>query len=122
MGHRGNDVKLVLTEGVTTEADESLVSLLREAMAARNELLAESGRGICQLASATGRCSKRMTRLVRLSRLAPEIVDALLAGYQSQSLTARTLLSAELPMDWAGQKAALGFWPPKPTEVWKLAL
>jgi len=106
---RGNEIKLILTEGVTTEADETLVSLLREAMAARDELLAESPRGICQLASATGRCSKRMTRLVRLSWLAPEIVDAILAGRQPQSMTARLLLSAELPMDWAGQKAALGF-------------
>ncbi len=106
---RGNDVKLILTEGVTTEADETLVSLLREAMAARNEMLAESPRGICQLASATGRCSKRMTRLVRLSWLAPEIVDAVLAGRQPHGLTARSLLSAELSMDWAGQKAALGF-------------
>ncbi len=106
---RGNEVKLILTEGVMTEADETLVSLLREAMAARREILAESPRGICQFASATGRCSKRMTRLVRLSWLAPEIVDAILAGRQPLGLTARSLLSAELPVDWAGQKAALGF-------------
>ncbi|MXO72852.1 recombinase family protein [Altererythrobacter buctensis] len=106
---RGNEIKLILTEGATTEADDTLVSLLREAMAARNEMLAEHSRGICQLASATGRCSKRMTRLVRLSWLAPEIVDAILAGRQPRDLTARTLLSAELPMDWPGQKAALRF-------------
>ncbi len=106
---RGNEVKLILSEGVTTEADDTLVSLMREAMVAMSELLAQSSRGICQFASATGRCSKRMTRLVRLYWLAPEIVDAILAGRQPLGLTARSLLSADLPMEWAGQKAALGF-------------
>ena len=106
---QGNEVKLILTEGVSTEAGEALVSLLREAFAARNEMLAETSRGICELATTTGRCSKRMTRLIRLSWLAPEIVDAILAGRQPRGLTARSLLSAELPLDWAGQKVVLGF-------------
>jgi hypothetical protein len=53
----------------------------------------------------------RLTSLVRLSYLGPEIVRALLAGSQSNALTPSRLLrlSKNLPHDWKEQRCFLGF-------------
>ena len=53
----------------------------------------------------------RLTSLVRLSYLGPEIVRALLAGSQSNALTPGRLmrLSKNLPHDWKEQRCFLGF-------------
>jgi hypothetical protein len=53
----------------------------------------------------------RLTSLVRLSYLGPEIVRALLAGSQSNALTPSRLLrlSKDLPHDWKEQRRFLGF-------------
>jgi hypothetical protein len=53
----------------------------------------------------------RLTSLVRLSYLGPEIVRALFAGSQSNALTpSRVLrLSKNLPHDWKEQRRFLGF-------------
>ncbi len=64
---------------------------------------------IAEIAASSGRCRKRITRLFRLSWIAPEIVDAMLAGPQPQAMTTKSLLTADLPLDWSDQKAALGF-------------
>ncbi len=45
-----------------------------------------------------------------LAFLAPDIVEAILAGTQPVDLTAETLIKhTELPQAWAEQKALLGF-------------
>ena len=50
----------------------------------------------------------RLTSLVRLSYLGPEIVRALLAGSQANALTPLRL-SKNLPHDWKEQRCFLGF-------------
>mgnify|MGYP001105686944 CR=1 FL=1 len=106
---KGKEVKLVISEDAEDERDEALVSLLRDAMAIRKEVLAAPNITIAEIAASSGRCRKRMGRLFRLSWIAPEIVDAILAGRQPQSLSPIALLTADLPLDWQGQTAALGF-------------
>ncbi|GFM30263.1 recombinase family protein [Novosphingobium sp. PY1] len=106
---KGKEIKLVISDGTGAERDETLVSLLREALAIREEVLSEPEMTIAEIAASSGRCRKRMTRLFRLSWIAPEIVDAILAGQPPQALTTRSLLTADLPLDWSDQKAALGF-------------
>ncbi len=106
---KGKEIKLVITDGTGAERDETLVSLLREALAIRDEVLSKPEMTIAEIAASSGRCRKRMTRLLRLSWIAPEIVDAILAGRQPRALTTRSLLKADLPLDWLDQKAALGF-------------
>jgi site-specific DNA recombinase len=53
----------------------------------------------------------RLTSLVRLSYLAPQIVTALVAGRQPIELTPTLLLrlSKDLPHDWQEQRRFLGF-------------
>lgn len=106
---KGKEVKLVISDGAGAERDQSLITLLREAMAIRAEVLAAPETGIAAIATSTGRCRKRMARLLCLSWIAPQLVDAILAGRQPQSLTARSLLTTDLPIDWSQQKAVLGF-------------
>lgn len=106
---KGKEVKLVICEHTKDERDEGLVSLLRDAMAVRREVLADPGITITALAADSGRCRKRMTRLLRVSWIAPEIIEAVLAGRQPRQLTANALLTIELPLDWQAQKAALRF-------------
>lgn len=106
---KGKEIKLVISDSTGAERDETLVSLLREALAIREEVLSEPEMTIAENAASSGRCRKRMTRLFRLSWIAPEIVDAILAGEQLHAVTTRSLLTADLPLDWSDQKAALGF-------------
>lgn len=53
----------------------------------------------------------RMTSLMRLSYLSPEIIRDIFAGRQPLSLGAKRLigLSKDLPYDWLAQRAYLGF-------------
>jgi site-specific DNA recombinase len=53
----------------------------------------------------------RLTSLIRLSYLAPEIIGALLAGPHPIELTPARLLrlSKNLPHDWKEQRRFLGF-------------
>jgi hypothetical protein len=51
-----------------------------------------------------------VTRIVRLTFLAPDIVAAILAGKQPPELTANKLMADKrLPLDWREQRTALGF-------------
>lgn len=106
---KGKEIKLIISDGTGGERDETPVSLLREAMSVREEVLSAPEMNIAEIAGSSGRCRKRMARLFRLSWIAPRIVDAILAGQQPQALTARSLFTADLPMDWSDQKAALDF-------------
>jgi site-specific DNA recombinase len=68
------------------------------------------------------RFSRRPTfvsRALRLNYLAPDIIAAIVDGRQPRDLTRRKLLNASIPMDWAQQRALLGFpsqHDPKPRD------
>ena len=60
-------------------------------------------------AAALGCCRVRLAQHLRLSFLAPDIVEAILAGRQPRALTRKRLASIELPIDWHQQRTMLGF-------------
>ena len=103
--------RLVITDsnGNAMQPDEALVTLLREAHAARAMALVDPARTIREIATEARLCRHRFSRLVRLSWLAPEIVTAIFEGRHPVRLTPKRLLAADLPLDWAAQKALLGF-------------
>lgn len=72
------------------------MSVLREALAVRGEVLAEPYQTVSELAKATGRCRKRLGQLLRLSWLAPDIVDAMLSGRHAPGLGLEEGVRAEL--------------------------
>jgi site-specific DNA recombinase len=103
---RGKEVKLVVAGN--DDPDRRLVGLLAEARVAQAEVLSQAGK-LREVATATGQCSYRLSRLVRLAHLSPKIVDSILAGTQPASLSPRKLLATSLPIVWGDQKAELGF-------------
>ena len=107
----GKGKRLVIENGAETEVNAGLVELIKEAFAIRNQFLSGSHDSIEAMSGRLGMNKGRLTSLVRLSYLGPEIVRALLAGSQSNALTPSRLLrlSKNLPHDWKEQRCFLCF-------------
>ena len=90
--------------------DSSLVDVLKEAVAAREKLLADTDETLNEITVRTTKSKGRLTALTRLSYLAPDIVANILAGRQPPEISVKRLLrtSQDLPLDWPGQRAFLG--------------
>jgi hypothetical protein len=101
----------VIDPKTSIQAPAGLVEMIKEAFAIRNQLLSGSHDSIEAMSGRLGMNKGRLTSLVRLSYLGPEIVRALLAGSQSNALTSSRLLrlSKDLPHDWKEQRCFLGF-------------
>jgi hypothetical protein len=59
---------------------------------------------IAELAKREGMASSYMTRVLRLTLLAPEIVDAIMDGRQPATVTLAKLMDP-FPLDWTKQQA-----------------
>src|ERR1700730_15133493 len=107
----GKGKRLVIGNGAETEVNAGLGELIKEAFAIRNQFLSGSHDSIEAMGGRLGMNKGRLTSLVRLSYLGPEIVRALHAGSQSNALTPSRLLrlSKNLPHDWKEQRRFLGF-------------
>jgi site-specific DNA recombinase len=110
---RGHQLRLVIPGPQTlnivpARRDEKLVALIAEALEARKLILAEPEKSIASIAAANGRCRTRLSKLVGLSCMAPDIVTAIVEGRQSATLTARMLQDIDLPLAWANQRTLLG--------------
>ena len=107
----GKGKRLVIENGAEAEVNEGLVELIREAFAIRNQFLSGSDDSIEAMSGRLQMNKCRLTSLIRLSHLAPEIVGALLAGRHPIELTPTRLLrlSKNLPHDWKEQRRFLDF-------------
>ena len=85
------------------------MTLLAEARRANDETLAAPALSIAVLARATGRCRKRLAKLLRIATLAPDSAERCLAGTQPVMLTTATLFRNVLPISWREQRRVLGF-------------
>jgi site-specific DNA recombinase len=85
--------------------------MVTEAFVLWNQLLSGSDASIEAMSRRIGMNKCRLTSLIQLSHLAPEIVGALLAGRHPIELTPTRLLrlSKNLPHDWKEQRRFLGF-------------
>jgi site-specific DNA recombinase len=70
----GKGKRLVIGNGAETEVNAGLVELIKEAFAIRNQLLSGSHDSIEAMSGRLGMNKGRLTSLVRLSYLGPEIV------------------------------------------------
>lgn len=79
------------------------------ARAHRWKRLMESGRfaSVTELAEAEKINQSYLCRVLRLTLLAPEIVEAILDGRQPAGLQMNALLRP-MPLEWAAQRAGLG--------------
>ena len=101
---RGGRKEMQLPEGVKQprRTDNTLVKALARAF--RWKRMLESGQfaTITELAEREGIASSYMTRILRLTLLAPDIVEALLDGTHGSEVTLARLLEP-FPMDWRQQ-------------------
>lgn len=86
--------------------DNSLVKALARAL--RWKRMLESGEfaSISELAEREGIAFTYMARLMRLSLLDPEIVDAIMDGHQPEGITLANLMDP-FPLDWKEQRIQL---------------
>ena len=100
---------MVIGELYQTASDASLVDVLKEAIAAREKLLADTDETLNEITERTTKSKGRLTALMRLSYLAPDIIADILAGRQPPELSVKRLLrtSQDLPLDWPGQRTFL---------------
>jgi hypothetical protein len=111
---RGHQLRLIVPgpevqRSASPRRDHKLVTLVAEAHAARQLVLASPERSLANIAQEHGRCRTWLGKLVALSCLAPDIVSAIIEGKQPGHLTATRLQSLTLPLDWAEQRCDLGF-------------
>jgi len=91
-----------------SRCENSLINAL--AKAHRWRRLIETGKysSAAELSRAEGINESYLCRVLRLTLLAPDIVEAILDGRQPRTLELQTLLKP-LPSDWNAQRKRLGF-------------
>lgn len=99
-------LRLEPTGSGSISRDERLVELIARAFAAREQLL---GLDQHQLDALPVTKLRHLQRTARVSYLDPTIIRAILNGTQPSRLSARSVWRmSDLPLDWAGQRRALG--------------
>jgi len=107
---RGLEMKMII-EGSQTggSADPGLIRLIAKAHAMKEKLVTGSA-SLRQMAKQEKIAGSYLTRLIRLTFLAPDITKAILEGRQPPGLTtARLMRNSRLPLDWREQRDILGF-------------
>ena len=110
---RGKEVRLVIpaADGTPQQAaDPALIKLLAAAFAARAAADTATSQPLVEVARAQGYSLDYFSLLLRLSMLAPDIVEAIHEGRQPLALNRQRLARmTKLPIEWAAQRTALGF-------------
>jgi hypothetical protein len=106
---RGGKKEMQMPEGATQplRTDNTLVKALARAF--RWKRLLESGEyaNIAELAEREGIAPSYMTRVLRLTLLAPDIVEAILDGKQGPKVTLAQVLEP-FPLEWKHQATHFG--------------
>jgi hypothetical protein len=109
---RGVEARLMIGDNSQqpTRVDAGLVDVIGRARRWLHQLNAEGHATIASLARQIGVDDGEISRILPLSFLAPEIVEAIIEGRQPAELTVGKLIRLEpLPLTWADQRHALGF-------------
>jgi site-specific DNA recombinase len=109
----GREIRMVINGTdplATAKPNAQLVKLLIRARRFNAALLNSDGVPFAALANRESVSPSYFTRLVRLSYLAPDIVQVILDGRQPRDLTTDRLMAhSRLPLAWRDQRTALGF-------------
>jgi len=107
----GKELKFVIPGALSAaDPDASLVRLLVRAKAIQTEMEAAASATIEEISKRQGVTASYAARLVRLNYLAPDIVEAILAGAHPADLTANKLMKdTRFALSWREQRRTLGF-------------
>ena len=111
---RGVEMRLVLDSSDnstrTSNPDPALIKAIARAHRWFNDLAGGRTASLREIAKAEGVSDRYVSRLLPLTFLAPDTVEAILAGRQPVELTAEKLTKQiGLPLSWEEQKKILGF-------------
>ncbi len=107
----GMEMRMVI-DGAARPAmvDPGLVRLIARAHAIRNKIVQDGSMTLAEIARQERLASSYVTRLIRLTWLAPDITVKILAGQHPPELNARKLMDDNrLPKNWNEQRQVLGF-------------
>ena len=108
----GHEMKiLVENTDDQAEANPALLRIVARAHDIQERLMQKSGLTLHAIASQEHVTPGYVSRLLRLSSLAPDIITAIVNGKNPPHLTAKKLmrLALEIPIDWSAQRELLGF-------------
>jgi hypothetical protein len=108
----GREMKmLVENTDDQAEADPALLRIVARAHDIQERLMQKTGLTLHAIASQEHVTPGYVSRLLRLSALAPDIIAAIVNGKNPPQLTAKKLmrLALEIPVDWTAQQKLLGF-------------
>jgi energy-coupling factor transporter ATP-binding protein EcfA2 len=94
---------------VISRPDAALIKAVAPAQRWFNDLVNGCSQSFAQIGKAEAYSERYVSRLMPLAFLAPDIVEAILAGTQPVDLTADTLTRRDLPLSWSEQKSLFGF-------------
>ena len=108
---RGVEAKLIVGDGQQNKTvDPILISTIASAHEWFRELASGSKSSVNDIARDRGLAANEFSRLLPLAFLAPDIVEAIMAGRQPLELTAKRLKRFEsLPLYWEQQRKVLDF-------------
>ena len=112
----GKELKFIIQGAVDhTAPDQSLIRLLGRARSIQDAINMSVSASIEEIASSQNITPSYAARLMRLNYLAPDIIEAIIAGRQPAGLTANKLIKdSRFPLGWHEQRIALGFEQNRP--------
>ena len=110
----GREIRMIVEGakggGRNAKPDRSLVRLILTALRYKDLVLKARGQSIKELCAEEGVSRSYFTRALRLTYLAPDIIQAVLQATQPLGLSAAELKRAsKLPLNWDEQRTLLGF-------------
>ncbi len=109
---RGHEMRLVIEGGMAAVAtiDSTLVNAIARAHAWSEALLSGRIATMAEIALRNNVSDSYVKKIMPLAFLAPDIVEAIIAGKQPVHLTTQMLIrQVDIPLDWKDQRRALGF-------------
>ncbi|MGO4386768.1 recombinase family protein [Microvirga sp. 2YAF29] len=105
----GNELRFVVAGEKGRDPDQSLIRIIVRAHTIAERFAQEDGLTIEEVALQEKLTPSYITRLLRLTYLAPDILTRILDGDQPPELTAAKLMAdTRLPLDWQEQRIRLG--------------
>ena len=109
LAKRGGRKEMHLPEGIAPprRRDDALVKALARAFRWKRMIDADRYSTIADLAAQEGIAPSYLTRILRLTLLAPDIVEAILDGKQGPEVTLAQLMEG-FPEEWEAQQVIFG--------------
>ena len=97
----------LLVDGRESAHDVRIIEAVARAMHWHALLDTGAFKSVVEIAKAEGLMPTTVGRLLRLARLAPEIIEQLMQGYQPRRLTLLWLMRNDIPALWPDQRQML---------------